>query len=675
MFAALETYSNVHRGSGHYSKATTRLYEKARHIVLDYLGLKSTTYTLLFLTPRRYAAMKEVLRPGSFAGLHSQDFGLHLGVSALAVRKKALPAGIPFDTGGCTTRLYDTDWVMWAGAPDKFEAGTPAIINIIGFAIALLLIKTYGKDTFREKSTQISGTRQFLQEDSLSKHYGSELLQRLQETLIGRDMLVPTTRGLKPYIHFDNSASTLCFEPVWDAFIQAYKQPAHIRQEIIDEVKQICAETMGAPLDGYEIIFTSNTTESVNIVARSHGIDPLTGTDQVIDKTSHYDESSHQYNIVENKPETIIEKPSFHKKGISDKTEPVILTTVLEHSSNDLPWRQLAGYTMVRLGVDNQGFFDFEELETLLRSYNKDHLYGRKRIRLLAMSGASNVLGSCNDLRAKGSLAKAYGAHLFVDAAQLAAHRKIDLIASGIDYLAFSAHKVYAPFGTGVLIARKGLLPLHHDERALLHTSALENAGGIAALGKALVLLSRIGFDQIEEAEQKLTNKALLAMSKIPGLKLHGVVPENMQTSMNRIGVITFEIGNKMPARIAARLVRNNGIGVRFGCHCAHLIIKQLSGFTPFTEKLQRFILRLVPMLNLQGITRASLGLQNTEGDVDVLVSELRRIAQGSGTRPGNDNKSVSETIKTEAISVPAKLVKQQIKEFIRSRERQVFGL
>jgi selenocysteine lyase/cysteine desulfurase len=635
MFAALETYSNVHRGSGHFSKATTHLYEKARHIVLDYLGLKSTKYTLLFLTPRRFAALSKDVKPGSFVSLHSRDFGLNLGVSALAVRKKALPAGIPFDTGGGTTRLYGADWVMWTGAPDKFEAGTPAIINIIGFAKALLLIKTYGKDAFREEKQEDSDARQFLQDDALTRYRGPELLHQLQGTLIGRDMLVPTTRGLKPYIHFDNSASTLCFEPVWDAFIQAYKQPVHIRQEIIDEVKRICADTMNAALPDYEAMFASNTTESINIVAQCLG----------------------------------------NEKISQDDIESVILTTVLEHSSNDLPWRQLAGHTVIRLGVNNQGFFDLEELETLLRSYNKDYLYGRRRIRLLAISGASNVLGSCNDLKAIGSLAKAYGVRLFVDAAQLAAHRKIDMIASGIDYLAFSAHKVYAPFGTGVLIARKGLLPLHHDERAFLHTSALENAGGIAALGKALLLLNKIGFEHIEETEQQLTNKTLLAMSGIPGLKLHGALPKDMHTSIHRIGVITFEIGNKMPARIAARLVRNNGIGVRFGCHCAHLIIKQLAGFTPFTEKLQRFILRLVPMLNLQGITRASLGLQNTEGDVDVLVSELRRIAQGSGTRPGNDNTSVSETIGTGAISVPAKLVKQQIREFIHSRERQVFGL
>lgn len=143
-----------------------------------------------------------------------------------------------------------------------------------------------------------------------------------------------------------------------------------------------------------------------------------------------------------------------------------------------------------------------------------------------------------------------------------------------------------------------------------------------------------------------------------------------MQTSINRIGVITFEIGNKMPARIAARLVRHGGIGVRFGCHCAHLIIKQLAGFTPFTEKLQRFILNIVPMLNLQGITRASLGLQNTEGDVEVFIRELKCITGASGAQ---SDPTIKPVIKNENI-VSWKAVKQQIRVFIQSREYSVYG-
>ena len=126
------------------------------------------------------------------------------------------------------------------------------------------------------------------------------------------------------------------------------------------------------------------------------------------------------------------------------------------------------------------------------------------------MSGASNVLGVFNDLAEIGRIVHRYGARLLVDAAQLVAHRKVAMESSGIDYLAFSAHKAYAPFGTGVLVARKGLLSFSPAEMERIRSSGEENVGGIAALGKALVLLQRIGLDVIQEEEQALTARALL---------------------------------------------------------------------------------------------------------------------------------------------------------------------
>jgi selenocysteine lyase/cysteine desulfurase len=137
ILAALETYSNVHRGSGHFSQVTTHLYEKAREMVLEYLGFKKSSYSVIFGSSLRAHLFSKVLKPGSFTLLHSNDFGLNLGVAALAIRKNALPQGSPFESGGGNTRLYGADWVMWADSPEKFEAGTPAIINIIAFAKAL----------------------------------------------------------------------------------------------------------------------------------------------------------------------------------------------------------------------------------------------------------------------------------------------------------------------------------------------------------------------------------------------------------------------------------------------------------------------------------------------------------------------------------------------------------
>ncbi len=135
----------------------------------------------------------------------------------------------------------------------------------------------------------------------------------------------------------------------------------------------------------------------------------------------------------------------------------------------------------------------------------------------MAVSGASNVLGTCNDLAEISRIVHRYGARLLVDAAQLVAHRKVEMAGCGIDYLAFSAHKVYAPFGTGVLVARKGLLNFSPAELALIHSSGEENVGGIAALGKALVLLQRIGLDVIQEEEQALTGRALRGLAQDSG--------------------------------------------------------------------------------------------------------------------------------------------------------------
>ena len=139
--AALETYANVHRGSGHNSQVTTHLYEQAREIVLEYLGLDKTNYIVLFSTPRRAEKLQAQLKTGSYRVVSSQDIGLPLGIRALAVKRKALPRSVPFQTGGGTARLVSPGWVVWAKAPDNFEAGTPAIINVIAFASALQIIQ------------------------------------------------------------------------------------------------------------------------------------------------------------------------------------------------------------------------------------------------------------------------------------------------------------------------------------------------------------------------------------------------------------------------------------------------------------------------------------------------------------------------------------------------------
>ena len=205
--AALETYANVHRGSGHNSIVSTYLYEEARDIVLEYLGLSKGRYAVIFCTPSREAALKALLKQKDYLSVSSRDTGLPLGIRALAVKRRALPKGTPFQTGGGTTRIISPDWVVWADTPDRFEAGTPAIVSVIAFAKALRLIRQNGNEVFIDHAGEKLTAREIIYGDELEKYTGVELMGKLRQTLIGRGIQVPTTEGAKPFINLDNSAS------------------------------------------------------------------------------------------------------------------------------------------------------------------------------------------------------------------------------------------------------------------------------------------------------------------------------------------------------------------------------------------------------------------------------------------------------------------------------------
>ncbi len=626
--AALETYSNVHRGSGHNSMVSTYLYEKAREIILEYLNLNKNKYTVIFCTPARAAVLETLLDSKSYQRLSDQEISLSLGIRALAVQRKALPKGIPFQSGGGTTSLISKDWVIWAGAPDKFEAGTPAIVNVIAFAKALKLMQQHGKEIFRNAAAGMLSAAEILFHDELEKYSGRELLDELKKTLIGRGVRVPTMEGLRPFINMDNGASTPTFTPVWNAFHQTWRQPGPVKQEIIHEVKSICAETLGAPPAAYDVFFTSNTTEAINLIAESLSRESEEGN------------------------------------------EPVVVNTIMEHSSNDLPWRMIQGCTLIRLMVDAEGFVDLNQLDTLLSAYNQKVQFGKKRIRLVAVSGASNVLGICNNLSEISRIVHRYGARLLVDAAQLIAHRKVDMEECGIDYLAFSAHKVYAPFGCGVLAVRKGLLNFTTAELDLIRASGEENTGGIAALGKALVLLQRIGMNLIREVEQALTRRALHGMAKIEGLRIYGVTDPDSPGFPHKLGVIVFGMKSMFSNKLAEELSIRSGIGVRYGCHCAHIIIKRLLNVSPFLERFQHLLLTLFPKIKLPGLARVSLGIENSNEEVDTLIDALGKI----GKKPRTAEKMHTDSAQNATPILSKTEVKKQIKDYTKAAAMRVYS-
>ncbi|WP_024772254.1 aminotransferase class V-fold PLP-dependent enzyme [Aquimarina macrocephali] len=622
--AALETYSNVHRGSGHNSMVSSHLYEHARDIVLEYMGLNKDRYIVIFCSSKRTNSLTSQLKSGSYQFLTSLEIGLPLGITAVVVGKKALPKGTPSECGGGTARLVAAEWIIWNNGPDKFEAGTPAIVNVIAFSKALLLMKQYGKDIFKKLSQKDLSVNELIYKDELEKYSGLELMKKLKQTLIGRGLIVPTMEGERQFVNLDNSASTPTFTPIWNTFREALRLPEKRRQEVVQEVKTICSEILGAPLENYDIIFTKNTTESINLVSE---------------------------NLINN-PENDI--------------DPVVLISLLEHSSNDLPWRMISQNSLIRLGVNEEGFIDLVELEKNLREYNLEYKYAKKRIKVVALSGASNVLGSCHNIKEVSSIVHKYGAKLLIDGAQVVAHLKVEVEKDGIDYMAFSAHKIYAPFGTGVLVVKKGLLNHNLNEKKRIQLSGEENIGGIASLGKALVLLQRIGMDVVHKEEQVLTKRILDGMSKIPGLTVFGVNDPKSPKFDDRIGVIVFETKGILHNKLAEEMFRKGGIGVRYGCHCAHLLVKKITGISPVLEQVQRIVLTVAPKTQLPGVVRVSLGIENTEEDVDILIEVLHKLIQQIKEKPSGAQKKANSKAEAD--------FQKQLDDFSQAAVKRVYA-
>lgn len=580
LYSALETYSNIHRGSGQNSEVTSGLFEQARDRILTYLGLSSSDYQVIFCSPRRAALLTEGLAKGKYRILSSEEFGLPLGVRAVALRKGLIPANQRFFNGGGTARLVAPDWIIWTKGPGRYEAGTPAVINILTFIKALEL---KGEETGDNHPGILStGPGNPERYPELAEKNGSELLKDLRKTIIGLDLEVNTLSGRRKYVNLDNAASTRTFLPVWDSFRGSLRMDRDGKLSLTEQTKRQISEFINAPLSGYDIIFSSNTTEALSLMAESLSNEYPGGT--------------------------------------------FVANTILEHNSNELAWRSFSNLTLLRVKADKNGFLDNKNLELLLERHNGVSAASDKRISLVSVSGASNVLGTFNNLETISDLVHKYGARLCVDAAQLIAHRSIDVNKLTIDYMVFSGHKIYAPFGTGVLVARKGSLCFSQDELKAINSSGEENAAGIAALGKAISYLDKVGMDVIQSEESELTAHAISGMKRIKDLTLYGLTDIDSPLFSHRGGVISFTLNDKLAGKIGKSLARR-GIGIRTGCHCAHLLVKYLIDIPPFLEKFQGFLLRLLPKLELPGIARISLGIENNREDIDIFLRELQSVA------------------------------------------------
>jgi cysteine desulfurase/selenocysteine lyase len=322
------------------------------------------------------------------------------------------------------------------------------------------------------------------------------------------------------------------------------------------------ARFLGAP-SASSIIFTRNATEAINLVANSFAGARLQRGDRV-------------------------------------------LLTVLEHHANIVPWQLLRDRVEVELlvaPIDSSGSLDLDALDTLLK----------RRPRLVAVTAASNALGTRTPVKEIVARAHRAGAVVLVDAAQAAPHGPIDVVDWDCDFLAFTGHKLYGPDGIGVLYGKPDLLaamPPWQGGGDMIRTVTFAHTeyadppqrfeagtppiGPAVGLAAAIDFIEAVGWDRIEAHDRALTEYTLEKLQEIPGIRPVGSPRE-------RIGIVSFTLDGVHP-HDAGSLLGERGVCVRTGHHCAQ---------------------PLMDHLGLPGTIRASFGVHNDASDIDRLADAL----------------------------------------------------
>ncbi|MFL0194731.1 aminotransferase class V-fold PLP-dependent enzyme [Clostridium sp. WILCCON 0269] len=312
--------------------------------------------------------------------------------------------------------------------------------------------------------------------------------------------------------------------------------------------------------------------------------------------------------------------------------DPVILTTRMEHHSNDLPWRHKFKVNYVEL--DELGKLNLSDLEYKLKKYNG-------KIKLVCVTAASNVTGYKNPIHEIAKITHSFGAQILVDGAQIVPHCPIYMKGpskeESIDYLAFSAHKMYAPFGTGVLIGPKktfhnvspeysggGTIRLVTDDYILWadppekNEAGTPNVLGVVALTAAIKILNKLGMNTIDKREMQIYNYALSKMLRLPDIIFYGDTKPNC----SKVAILPFNIKGIHHETTAKLLSDLGGISVRSGCFCAQPYVQRLLKISP--DEINYFKYHYNDFR--PGIVRLSFGLYNTYNEVNILINILEEI-------------------------------------------------
>ena len=388
-------------------------------------------------------------------------------------------------------------------------------------------------------------------------------------------------RDDKKLVYLDNAATTQKPNQVIDAITNYYQnhnsnihRAVHALAEESTEAYEVTRDKVAKFLNiqhREEIVFVKGTTEAINLVAYAWGRDNV-------------------------------------QKG------DVVITTEYEHHSNIVPWQLLTqdrGAELKYIDIDDNGELMLEQLDEYLAT---------GKVKLVAISHVSNVLGTITDVQKVIKKCKNAGAKILVDGAQAVPHMKVDITNLGCDFYAFSAHKMLGPTGVGVLWARKELLEnmrpfqgggdmireVHKYETTwndlpYKFEAGTPNVADVICFSAAIDYLVNIGIDNVRNHEIELTKYALEKMSKVKGLTIYG--PKDPQKAS---GVISFNFNDVHPHDVAT-IIDKNGVAIRSGHHCAQVLMEKL---------------------NVAATNRASFYIYTTKEEVDTLINSLDQVAE-----------------------------------------------
>lgn len=416
----------------------------------------------------------------------------------------------------------------------------------------------------------------------------------MRDNIKGINIQVPVRGKKRKYIYFDNAASTPALIPVmnevydymnWYSGVHrgtGYKSV--LSSKIYDDSHSIIGEYVGADLSRDTVIMVKNTTEAINKLSFRLQLDP------------------------------------------SD----IVITTKMEHHSNDLPWRAKSRVEYAE--IDKDGKLNINDVKQRLKK-------NYPLTKLLAVCGASNVTGHINDIHQLAAIAHEFNCPILVDGAQLVPHQPVSMKRHNdprhIDYLVFSGHKIYSPFGSGVLIGPRETFSNGSPEypgggtvKMVMHNKVFwaeppdrEEAGspnviGTYALARTLAYLNKLGKESLALYEEELTEYAMEQLKQVKNIIIYGSQP--------RVGVISFNLDNIPHALLGAILCYEAGMGVRTGCFCAQNYVRQLLNLAESDEYLHLYENK--SMNKIPGMVRISLAAYNTRKEVDELVKWLKDI-------------------------------------------------